>query len=194
MLNSVSRRVFLSFLASTAATTALAAPPAASLRPVARAAGRSKASAPGPEAIINAAKLGGRVCYAVADARTGARLEVGNAKTGTPPASVAKAVTALYALNVLGPSHRFTTQVVATGSVSGGVVSGDLILVGGGDPTLDTNGLAALVAALKEKGIREVRGDFKVAEGAETGNAVFAFVPSTVHAEAQGRRVREVRS
>ncbi|MEO9574886.1 MAG: D-alanyl-D-alanine carboxypeptidase/D-alanyl-D-alanine-endopeptidase [Lentilitoribacter sp.] len=166
MLRSVSRRVFLSFLASSAATTAFAAPPAASLRPVARAAGHSKKSAPGPEAIINAAKLGGRVSYAVADASTGARLEVGNAKTGTPPASVAKAVTALYALNVLGPSHRFTTQVVATGSVSGGVVSGDLILVGGGDPTLDTNGLAALVAALKDKGIREVRGAFKVAEGA----------------------------
>ena len=166
MLRSVSRRAFLSFLASSVATTALAGPPAASLRPVARGGGHLKKAAAGPDAIINAAKLGGRVCYAVADARTGARLEAGNAKTGTSPASVAKAVTALYALDVLGASHRFTTQVVATGSVSGGVVSGDLILVGGGDPTLDTNGLAALVAAMKEKGIREVRGAFKVAEGA----------------------------
>ncbi|WP_299727266.1 D-alanyl-D-alanine carboxypeptidase/D-alanyl-D-alanine-endopeptidase [uncultured Tateyamaria sp.] len=166
MFSTISRRVFLSFLASGAATAALSAPPAASLRPVLRGAEHAKKAVPGAEAIVAAAKLGGQVCYAVADARTGARLEGGNAKTGTPPASVAKAVTALYALNILGPGHRFTTRLVATGSVSGGVVTGDLILVGGGDPTLDTNGLAALAAALKAKGIREVRGSFKVAEGA----------------------------
>lgn len=105
------------------------------------------------------------MCYAVADARTGAKLEGENAKIGTPPASVAKAITALYALSVLGATHRFTTRVVATGGVSGGVVQGDLVLVGGGDPTLDTNGLASLAAALKAQGIREVRGDFKVADG-----------------------------
>ncbi len=166
MFNTVSRRVFLSFLASGAATAALSAPPAASLRPVVRGAERAGKTVPGAQAIVAAAKLGGQVSYVVADARTGTRLESGNARTGTPPASVAKAVTALYALNVLGPSHRFVTQLVATGSVSGGVVSGDLILVGGGDPTLDTNGLVALAASLKARGIREVRGSFKVAEGA----------------------------
>ncbi|MEM6373794.1 MAG: D-alanyl-D-alanine carboxypeptidase/D-alanyl-D-alanine-endopeptidase [Pseudomonadota bacterium] len=166
MFSTVSRRIFLSLLASGAATAALSAPPAASLRPVARGAGHFKKSVPSADGIVAAAKLGGRVCFSVADAATGARLEGGNAKTGAPPASVAKAVTALYALDVLGAGHRFVTQVVATGSVSGGVVSGDLILVGGGDPTLDTNGLAALAAALKARGIREVRGKFKVAEGA----------------------------
>ncbi|MEO0379157.1 MAG: D-alanyl-D-alanine carboxypeptidase/D-alanyl-D-alanine-endopeptidase [Pseudomonadota bacterium] len=166
MLSSISRRVFLGFLSSSVAGAALSAPPVASLRPVARGAAHFKKAAPGAEAIVAAAKLGGRVTYAVADARTGARLEGGNSQTGIPPASVAKAVTALYALNVLGPAHRFATQIVATGSVSGGVVQGDLILVGGGDPTLDTNGLAALASALKTKGIREVRGKFKVAEGA----------------------------
>ena len=161
-----SRRIFLSFLASGVASAALAAPPAVSLRPMARAGGRSKGAAAAAEAIVASAKLGGRVSFAVADAETGAPLEGGNANVGIPPASVAKAVTALYALDVLGPAHRFTTRLVAAGPVSGGILKGDLILLGGGDPTLDTNGLAAMAKALKQKGIREVRGAFKVAEGA----------------------------
>lgn len=161
-----SRRLFLSLLASSAAGAALAAPPAASLRPNARAAGTAKKAVAGADAIIAAARLDGRVTFAVADARTGRRLEGGNAAVGTPPASVAKAVTALYALGTLGPAHRFTTQLITTGSVSGGIVQGDVILVGGGDPTLDTNALAAMAADLKARGIREVRGAFKVAEGA----------------------------
>ncbi len=153
-------------LAGSGATAALSAPPAASLRPVARGAEHAKRAVPGAERIVEAAKLEGRVTYAVANVRTGARLEEREAKIGTPPASVAKAITALYALQTLGSNHRFVTRVVATGAVSGGVVQGDLILLGGGDPTLDTNALAALAKALKDKGIREVRGDFKVAEGA----------------------------
>ncbi|APX13568.1 D-alanyl-D-alanine carboxypeptidase/D-alanyl-D-alanine endopeptidase [Tateyamaria omphalii] len=165
MLRRFSRRCFLAALAGTTATTALAAPPTASLRPSARGGDHFKKAIADPQAIITDARLGGRVCYAVADARTGTKLEGENAKIGTPPASVAKAITALYALSVLGATHRFTTRVVATGGVSGGVVQGDLVLVGGGDPTLDTNALAALAAALKAKGIREVRGDFKVADG-----------------------------
>ncbi len=166
MFDTFSRRVFLSLLAGSTASAALAAPPTASLRPNARGSGHFKKAVAGPESIVDASKLGGRVCFVVADATTGQRLEGGNAKVGTPPASVAKAITALYALNTLGPEHRFATQVVTTGSVSGGVVTGDLILVGRGDPTLDTNGLADMAAALKAKGIREVRGAFKVAEGA----------------------------
>lgn len=153
-------------LVSGSATAALAAPPTASLRPMARGAEHFKKSIADPQAIIASARLDGRVTYAVADARTGLRLEGSNAKVGAPPASVAKAITALYALDVLGPGHRFGTHLVATGGVSGGVVQGDLILVGGGDPTLDTNALADMAASLKAKGIREVRGAFKVAEGA----------------------------
>lgn len=124
-----------------------------------------KAAAAGSERIVAAAKLNGFVSFAVADARTGNLLEGSNDKTGTPPASVSKAVTALYALDALGPGHRFMTKLVATGAVSNGVIQGDLVLVGGADPTLDTNGLASMAQALKDAGIREVRGDFKVAQG-----------------------------
>lgn len=53
-----------------------------------------------------------------------------------PPASTLKVVTALYALDLLGPSHRFSTRVLRDGDA--------LVLAGGGDPTLDTDGLAEL--------------------------------------------------
>jgi serine-type D-Ala-D-Ala carboxypeptidase/endopeptidase (penicillin-binding protein 4) len=165
MLHRFSRRIFLGLLAGSGASAALSAPPTKSLRPVVRGSEIYRKSVTGPDAIIASAKLNGKVCFAVADARTGARLEAGNARVGIPPASVAKAVTALYALDTLGPGHRFVTRVIATGGVANGVVRGDLILVGGGDPTLDTNALAALAKGLKTKGIREVRGAFKVAEG-----------------------------
>jgi D-alanyl-D-alanine carboxypeptidase/D-alanyl-D-alanine-endopeptidase (penicillin-binding protein 4) len=54
------------------------------------------------------------------------------------PASTAKLVTGVAALEVLGPDGRFRTTVVAAAPAAGGVVEGDLFLVGGGDPVLAT--------------------------------------------------------
>ena len=156
------RRALLAGLAASVASPALANPPETSLRPRMRGVGLAKARVAGPETLVDAAGLSGRVSYAVADARTGLLLEGRNATTGTLPASVAKALTALYALDVLGAEHRFITRVLATGGVSDGVVQGDLVLSGGCDPTLDTNALAELAAALKGAGIRGVTGEFIV--------------------------------
>lgn len=55
------------------------------------------------------------------------------------PASIVKLVTAVAALEVLGPDHRFRTTVVAAAAPSGGVVEGDAWLVGSGDPLLATS-------------------------------------------------------
>ncbi len=135
------------------------------MRPKIRGAEHFKRAVPGAERIIADAKLGGHVCFAVADVSSGRQLEAGNASKGTPPASVTKAITALYALETLGPSHRFVTRLVAAGPVEAGVLKGDLVLAGGADPTLNTDGLAELAQGLKAAGIREVRGAFKVADG-----------------------------
>ena len=59
---------------------------------------------------------------AVADAATGEMIEAHRADLDRPPASVAKIVTALYALDRLGPAHRFATRLVATGPVEGGAL------------------------------------------------------------------------
>jgi len=75
---------------------------------------------------------------------------------------VTKAITSVYAREVLGPDYRFTTRVMATGSVVNGKLQGDLYLVGGGDPALDTDELAGLATALVAKGIRAISGRFYV--------------------------------
>lgn len=150
---------------ASAAAPALAGAPLASLRPPRRGEPAPKPPAAAAEGLVAAAGISGQVVFAVADAKTGELLEARGAGTATAPASVTKAITALYALDVLGPDHRFATRVYAPGGMSQGVVSGDLVLVGGADPTLDTQGLGLLAARLKEAGLREVRGRFLVHEG-----------------------------
>ena len=83
-----------------------------------------------------------------------------------PPASVAKIVTTLYALDALGPGFRFRTEIRAAGPVEGGVLKGDLVLAGGGDPVLDTDALGDMGGALRATGLGAVAGRFLVATGA----------------------------
>lgn len=166
MENLPTRRLFLTsaaaFLAS--GTGALAAAPLASLRPVMRGEDFFKRAVRDVERIIADEKLSGRVAFAVARADGSKWLEAQHETAATPPASVTKAITALYALETLGPAHQFVTQIYVTGGVVNGEVQGDLVLTGGGDPTLDTNCLAQLAADLKAAGVRAVKGKFKVYE------------------------------
>lgn len=157
----LSRRAMLGGAASALATTAMAEPLATSMRPVARVAGRGVSAR-----MIALSGLSGAVGFAIADATTGEVLEAIAPDLPLPPASVAKAFTALYALEVLGADHRFETRVIADGPIRDGVLEGNLILAGGGDPNLLTDHLAELAAALKESGLREVKGDFHVWDGA----------------------------
>ena len=167
MTHRVSRRSWLLGVAALAATgPAFANAPGASLRPQARLAGVVRPKLGGAERLVANAGLSGSVSIAVADVRSGTVLEGVNATTGQPPASVSKALTALYALEALGPEHRFQTRLMADGPLKNGVLRGDLYLVGGADPTLDTDGLADLAAQLKGAGVREVRGAFRVYDGA----------------------------
>lgn len=144
------------------APAALAAPPKASLRPVLRDDDFFRKAIPAASELVDKANLGGPVTYAVAEVKTGAMLEHLSGSQGMPPASVTKAVTALYALDTLGADHRFNTRLVATGGITDGEVQGDLVLMGGADPTLNTDTLAEMAAALKEAGILGVKGTFKV--------------------------------
>jgi serine-type D-Ala-D-Ala carboxypeptidase/endopeptidase (penicillin-binding protein 4) len=104
--------------------------------------------------------------FALVDMRTGALLEGQGETIPLPPASVAKALTALYALDSLGAGYQFRTRLVATGPVTDGVLRGDLVLAGGGDPTLETDHLAAMAADLARAGVRQVTGRFLVWGGA----------------------------
>ncbi|MES0826348.1 D-alanyl-D-alanine carboxypeptidase/D-alanyl-D-alanine endopeptidase [Ruegeria sp. SCP11] len=162
MVDRISRRLFLAGLgASVVSGAALAEAPVQSLRPQLRGDLPS-----GAERLIQAAGLRGEVVFAVADVETGTQLEAFGGNQGLPPASVAKALTALYALDVLGADYRFETALIADGPIENGILEGDLILVGGGNPLLDTDDLATMAANLREAGITEVRGAFKVYDGA----------------------------
>lgn len=100
------------------------------------------------DALIAQSGLVAEVAFVAQDALTGEVLAIRNGDVPLPPASTLKLVTALYALDRLGPTHRFTTRVWRDGET--------LILAGGGDPLLDSKGLAQLardtVAAEKAAG------------------------------------------
>lgn len=104
--------------------------------------------------------------FALADLDTGEMLEELAPDVPRPPASVQKLVTALYALETLGHDHRFATRLLSTGLVEAGTLRGDLILSGGGDPSLDTDALGRLAAGLMSGGVRAVEGRFLVSDGA----------------------------
>ncbi|MBQ0804174.1 MAG: D-alanyl-D-alanine carboxypeptidase/D-alanyl-D-alanine-endopeptidase [Sulfitobacter sp.] len=166
MTQQFSRRFFLgSVAAGVVAPAAFAAPPDTSLRPVLRGDDLFRQAIPTAKELIEKANLKGQVAFIVADAKTGTVLEEMAPTMGLLPASVTKAITALYALDTLGGDHRFETRIAVTGEVVEGEVQGDLILVGGGDPTLDTNMLAAMAGQLQDAGIRSIKGGFKVYQG-----------------------------
>lgn len=157
------RRLLGGLLAGAAlplAGPALADAPRKSLVPEARPGPAGLRAMPGPQDLIARAGLHGTVGFVVADGKTGKVLDSRMENTAMPCASVTKVFTTLYALDRLGSDHRFATRVVATGPVTDGQVQGDLILLGGGDPTLDSDNLADLASALASKGVRGVTGNF----------------------------------
>ena len=165
----ISRRLLLGALLSGAALqgVAWAEGPTTSPRPRSRGQGPAQTSVgTAAERLIAAAKLGGVVSFLVVDRATGAVLEEHEAGLRLPPASVAKAVTALYALDRLGPNFRYRTRVLATGPVVGGIVQGDLVLAGAGDPTLQTDQLGDLAATLAATGIKGITGRYLTWEAA----------------------------
>ena len=77
------------------------------------------------------------------------------------PASVIKVATTLWALERLGPEHRFTTRFAVRGGAidrKSGVLAGDLLVRGGGDPDFHLENAFLVARALNELGLREVQG------------------------------------
>ena len=74
------------------------------------------------------------------------------------PASTMKLLTAITALDKLGGSYQFKTQLKYTGTIENGVLRGDVYCVGGMDPRFNSDDMAAFVNNLKEMGIDTIRG------------------------------------
>jgi D-alanyl-D-alanine carboxypeptidase/D-alanyl-D-alanine-endopeptidase (penicillin-binding protein 4) len=82
------------------------------------------------------ALLGASLSASVFDMQTGEVLESHQPHQRLCPASIWKVPVTVAALDVLGPGFKFRTVLATRGRISNGVLHGDLIIVGGGDPSL----------------------------------------------------------
>lgn len=79
-----------------------------------------------------------------------------------PAASLTKIATSLAALQTWGVNHQFETVITASGEIHDGVLQGDLVIQGGGDPLFVWEEAIALGNALNQIGITRVTGDLIV--------------------------------
>ena len=111
--------------------------------------------------LLDNSALGTRHTAAVVDVSTGKRLYGVGADDALTPASTTKIATAVAALSAMGADHRFTTRAALEPDTK------ELVLVGGGDPTLtahqDAEGWASLrtladrtATTLKKRGVSQV--------------------------------------
>lgn len=74
------------------------------------------------------------------------------------PASTMKLLTAITALDKLGGSYQFKTQLKYTGRVENGVLNGDVYCIGGMDPRFNSDDMTAFVSSLLDMGVDTIRG------------------------------------
>jgi D-alanyl-D-alanine carboxypeptidase/D-alanyl-D-alanine-endopeptidase (penicillin-binding protein 4) len=82
-----------------------------------------------------------------------------NADSSMNPASTMKLLTTYAALELLGPSFTWRTDMVTQAAQRGDVLEGDLVIRGSGDPRLTQEAFWLMLRTLRARGIREIRGD-----------------------------------
>lgn len=104
----------------------------------------------------------------VLNAQTGAIVFEHQKNQGLAPASTLKTITSATALDLLGQDFTFKTEVFYSGNIQNGILNGNIIIKGGGDPTLGSwrweqtkkpKILAQILTALQQKGIQQINGD-----------------------------------
>ena len=90
-----------------------------------------------------------------------------NAAKSTNPASVMKLVTTTAALDMLTPAYRWKTEVYRDGVVvsdklNNGVLQGNLVLKGYGDPSFKAQEFWRLLMSLQQAGIKQITGDLMI--------------------------------
>src|SRR6266540_3377501 len=110
------------------------------------------------EGAASAAGFCGNVCGGAIDLRTGEQLFALNGTLALAPASNEKLALTFALFSSFSPKTRIETRVEAAGVQDGDTLHGNLVLVGGGDPTLSTRDLARLARRVRATGIRHVTG------------------------------------
>lgn len=118
---------------------------------------KSPAITPGSAAVI------------IQNLATGETLVSHNPDRPLLPASIMKTVTIAGLLKEKGPEERFHTKVYADGMIAGNAIEGDLVIAGGGDPTLgadcaplSTDIAEEIIAALQHIGVTSIKGGIRI--------------------------------
>lgn len=74
------------------------------------------------------------------------------------PASTMKLLTAITAIDKLGGSYQFKTDLCYTGEVTDGTLSGNIYCVGGFDPRFNIDDMRAFVESIRKMGVDTIRG------------------------------------
>ena len=82
-----------------------------------------------------------------------------NPERALNPASVIKLIPTLAALELLGPAYRWKTEIYTQGAVRDGVLQGDLLIKGYGDPYLVIEDFRKMLEELRRRGLRDIDGD-----------------------------------
>lgn len=82
-----------------------------------------------------------------------------NARLLLRPASTMKLVTAIAAIDRLGGSYQFKTELCYTGEVNDRTLTGDIYCVGGFDPRFNSDDMRAFVEAIHKMGVDTIRGN-----------------------------------
>ena len=82
-----------------------------------------------------------------------------NQDTPVSAASLTKVATTLASIDTWDLNHRFETRIYAIGPITEGILQGNLVIEGGGDPLFVWEEAIALGNALNQLGIRQVTGD-----------------------------------
>ncbi|WP_406823730.1 D-alanyl-D-alanine carboxypeptidase/D-alanyl-D-alanine-endopeptidase [Pedobacter sp. KACC 23697] len=107
------------------------------------------------------------VSLCVLDANTGKMLYAKNEQVGLATASTLKTITAATAFSILGKDFRYQTTLAYTGTITtDGILKGNLMIMGSGDPTLgswryqnkENTVLTNWVTAIKAAGIKKIEG------------------------------------
>jgi serine-type D-Ala-D-Ala carboxypeptidase/endopeptidase (penicillin-binding protein 4) len=110
------------------------------------------------DAIERIRKAGGRTGVQLVSLPSGQVICDYQSKEPFVPASLVKLLTSYGALKKLGPSFRFTTGVYALNEPVDGVIAGDIWIKGSGDPLFVSERAQMLALALKERGVKQIRG------------------------------------
>ena len=115
-----------------------------------------------PEALQSLQRAGvpaDAMSVVIHDATSGRSVVQWQEKRPVNPASLAKLLTTMAALDRLGPAFTWATPVWLTGPIKDGVLEGSVFIKGSGDPKLVLERVWLLLRRVQQQGVREIRGD-----------------------------------